>query len=92
MVSGNDDDAKAAVKALERAHQEEPEWAFVKRQLGIAYGKIGRLAAADLILAEEALLSGNNELAVRLAKRVSSHGDASAIQKQLAADIIGQLE
>ena len=92
MVSGNDDDAKAAVKALERAHQEEPEWAFVKRQLGIAYGKIGRLAAADLILAEEALLSGNNELAVRLAKRVSSHGDATAIQKQLAADIIGQLE
>ena len=90
MIKGDDDAKAAAVNALEQAHLEEPEWAFVKRQLGIAYGKIGRFAAADLILAEEALLSGNNELAVRLAKRVSSHDDASAVQKQLAADIIGQ--
>ena len=89
------DDPKAwteAAKILEQAHQDEPEWAFVKRQLGIAYGKSGQYAAADLILAEEALLSGNIDLAAQLAKRVSSHDDVTAVQKQLAADIINQAQ
>ena len=42
-----------AIIALEKAHRNEPEWAFVKRQLGIGLGKAGRFAAADLILAEK---------------------------------------
>ena len=89
----NDDTAWAeAVKVLEQAHQDEADWAFVKRQLGIAYGKSGQYAAADLILAEEALISGNNELAAQLAKRVSNHQDVTPIQKQLAADILNQTQ
>ena len=81
-----------AIKVLEQAHQDETDWAFVKRQLGIAYGKSGQFAAADLILSEEALISGNIDLAVQLAKRVSSHQGVTPIQKQLAADIINQAQ
>ena len=93
LMMKNDDAAWAeAVKVLEQAHQDESDWAFVKRQLGIAYGKSGQYAAADLILAEEALISGNNELAVQLAKRVSNHQDVTPIQKQLAADILNQTQ
>ena len=89
-----DDDASwiEAIKVLEQAHQDETDWAFVKRQLGIAYGKSGQFAAADLILAEEALISGNIDLAVQLAKRVSSHQDVTPVQKQLAADILNQTQ
>ena len=93
LMMKNDDTAWAeAVKVLEQAHQDEADWAFVKRQLGIAYGKSGQYAAADLILAEEALISGNNELAAQLAKRVSNHQDVTPIQKQLAADILNQTQ
>ncbi len=93
LMMKNDDTAWAeAVKVLEQAHQDESDWAFVKRQLGIAYGKSGQYAAADLILAEEALISGNNELAAQLAKRVSNHQDVTPIQKQLAADILNQTQ
>ena len=93
LMMKNDDAAWAeAVKVLEQAHQDESDWAFVKRQLGIAYGKSGQYAAADLILAEEALISGNNELAAQLAKRVSNHQDVTPIQKQLAADILNQTQ
>ena len=93
LMMKNDDAAWAeAVKVLEQAHQDEADWAFVKRQLGIAYGKSGQYAAADLILAEEALISGNNELAAQLAKRVSNHQDVTPIQKQLAADILNQTQ
>ncbi len=81
-----------AVKVLEQAQQDETDWAFVKRQLGIAYGKSGQLAAADLILAEEALISGNIDLAVQLAKRVSNHQDVTPVQNQLAADILNQTQ
>ena len=89
-----DDDASwiEAIKVLEQAHQDETDWAFVKRQLGIAYGKSGQFAAADLILAEEALISGNIDLAVQLAKRVSNHQDVTPVQKQLAADILNQTQ
>ncbi|MCE2516979.1 MAG: M48 family metalloprotease [Alphaproteobacteria bacterium] len=90
MIKGDDASLNEAIVILEQAVQDEPEWAFVKHQLGIAYGKVGRLADADLILAEEALLVGNTELATRLAKRVSTHDDASAIHKRLAADILLQ--
>ena len=92
MILGDDASLNEAIVILEKAVRDEPEWAFVKHQLGIAYGKIGRLADADLILAEEALMVGNTELATRLAKRVSTHEDANAIHKRLAADILLQSE
>lgn len=54
--------------ALAQEHDEPDDW----RALGIAYGRIGDLAHADLALAEEALLTGDirtaNHLAARAAK------------------------
>ena len=92
MMKNDDASWMEAIKVLEQAHQDETDWAFVKRQLGIAYGKSGQFAAADLILAEEALISGNIDLAVQLAKRVSNHQDVTPVQKQLAADILNQTQ
>lgn len=90
VASGDPALLPQAITALEEASQLEPKWAFAKRQLGISYGKAGRKADADLTLAEEALIMGNTDLAERLAKRVETHADATAIHKQLAADILIQ--
>ena len=92
MLKGDAASLAEAVMILEKAHREESEWAFVKHQLGIAYGKAGRLADADLILAEEALMLRNHDLAKRLAKRVSGHTDATPIHKQIAQDILNQID
>ena len=59
-----------AIEALSAAQKTESEWAFIRRQLAIAYGRKGDIAAADLALAEEALLLGDDQQAVRMAKRV----------------------
>ena len=92
VIKGDAISINEAVIILEKANREEPNWAFVKHQLGVAYGKAGRLANADLILAEEALVIGNHGLAKQLASRVNKHPDATAIHKQLAQDIINQIE
>lgn len=92
VIKGDVDSVNEAIMILEKAHQQEPEWAFVKRQLGVAYGKAGRLADADLTLAEEALMGGNHDLAKRLAGRVEGHPDATPIHKRLAQDIINQID
>jgi len=91
MASGNKDHLSEAIVHLEIAHQQEPDWAFVKRQLGIGYGKSGQISKADLTLAEEALMRGNEELAGQLARRVTDNPNATSIEKQLAADILHQV-
>ena len=92
VATGVDKHLAPAIAALERATQLEPEWAFARRQLGISYGKAGRIAEADLTLAEEAMMRQNQDLARQLAGRVVANPDASAVQKQLANDIIGQID
>ena len=59
-----------AIEAISAAQNTEPKWSFIRRQLSIAYGQNGDIAAADLALAEEALLLGDDQQAVRMAKRV----------------------
>jgi predicted Zn-dependent protease len=59
-----------AIDAISAAQKTEPKWAFIRRQLAIAYGRNGDFAAADLALAEEAILLGDDQRAVRMAKRV----------------------
>lgn len=90
LIVGDDESLAEAIRILQQSVKDEPNWAFVKHQLGIAYGKAGRLADADLILAEEALMVGNVELATRLAKRIENYPDATAIHKRIAADILLQ--
>ena len=79
-----------AVTYLELARLAESDWAFAIRQLGIAYGKTGRLTEADITLAEEALLRKQAELARTLAQRAINRKGASAVHKRIANDILRQ--
>ena len=92
VALGDDASLQTAIPVLEEADALEPRWGLVKHQLGISYGRLGRVVEADLVLAERALMMGNYPLATQLAGRVTNSPDATAIQKQLAQDIIVQTE
>ena len=77
-----------AIEAISAAKNAEPKWAFIRRQLAIAYGRSGNIAAADLNLAEEAILYGDEQQAVRMAKRVLAHDDLVDDLRNRANDIL----
>tara|TARA_B100001059_G_scaffold129796_1_gene129784 strand:+ start:355 stop:1686 length:1332 start_codon:yes stop_codon:yes gene_type:complete len=77
-----------AIEAISAAQKTEPKWAFIRRQLAIAYGQNGDIAAADLALAEEALLLGDEQQAVRMAKRVLVDDRLKADLRNRANDIL----
>ena len=81
-----------AIKALLIADRGEPDWSFVKRQLAIAYGRSGRLAEADIALAEEALLAQDKPRAAKMAKRALFDRSAAEHIKSKARDILFQLD
>ncbi len=81
-----------AVTALETAIEEEPNWAFVKRQLAIAYGRLGKLSHADILLAEEAVINGDKPRAVLLARRVLELPDIPLNLRSRASDILLSLD
>ena len=70
------------------AKKNEPDWAFVHRQLAIAYGRAGHIANANLSLAEEAILLGNGQQAARMAKRALASADLARDVKNRANDIL----
>ena len=83
---------KKAIKNLKLALEKEYKSPFVWRQLAIALGKIGRMSEGSLALAEESLLLGKWNDAIRLAKRgkkLSSKGTTLWIR---ADDIIAIAE
>jgi len=77
-----------AIEAISKAKDGEPKWAFVRRQLAIAYGRSGNIAAADLTLAEEAILLGDEQQAVHMAKRVLARNDLVSDIRNRANDIL----
>jgi predicted Zn-dependent protease len=77
-----------AIEAISAAQNTEPKWAFIRRQLAIAYGRNGEIAAADLALAEEAILLGDNQQAVRMAKRVLADHKLKDDLRNRANDIL----
>jgi predicted Zn-dependent protease len=77
-----------AIEAISAAQKTEPKWAFIRRQLAIAYGRNGDIAAADLALAEEAILLGNDQQAVRMAKRVLADNKLKDDLRNRANDIL----
>jgi predicted Zn-dependent protease len=77
-----------AIEAISAAQKTEPKWAFIRRQLAIAYGRNGDIAAADLALAEEALLLGDDQQAVRMAKRVLADDRPKDALRNRANDIL----
>ncbi|MDC0993558.1 M48 family metalloprotease [Alphaproteobacteria bacterium] len=77
-----------AIDAISAAQKTEPKWAFIRRQLAIAYGRNGDFAAADLALAEEAILLGDDQQAVRMAKRVLANNRLKDDLRNRANDIL----
>ena len=88
IASGNAADLADAISALEQARDGEPKWTFAYRQLAIAYGRAGQLADADITLADEALMTGDTQLAIKMAKRSLSHGSIRDEIKNRANDIL----
>ena len=88
IASGKAKDLTNAISALEQARDGEPKWAFVYRQLAIAYGRAGQLADADITLADEALMIGDTQQAINMAKRSLLHGTVRDEIKNRANDIL----
>ena len=70
------------------AKKNEPDWAFIHRQLAIAYGRAGHIANANLSLAEEAILLGNEQQAARMAKRALASANLARDVRNRANDIL----
>ena len=81
-----------AIEVISSARDAEPSWAFLHRQLGIAYGKAGRISDADISLAEEAILIGDDARAVQLAKRTIARDGVQETLRNRANDIIFRYE
>ena len=73
------------------AKKNEPDWAFIHRQLAIAYGRAGHIANANLSLAEEAILLGKDKQAARMAKRALASADLARDVRNRANDILFRL-
>ncbi|MGB2258067.1 MAG: tetratricopeptide repeat protein, partial [Candidatus Puniceispirillaceae bacterium] len=88
IAGGRADDFTKAISALEKARNGEAKWAFAHRQLAIAYGRAGRLADADMTLAEEALLTGDTQQAIKMARRTLSYENLRDELQNRANDIL----
>jgi predicted Zn-dependent protease len=88
IAGGQADDFTRAISALEKARNGEVKWAFAHRQLAIAYGRAGRLADADMTLAEEALLTGDTQQAIKMARRTLSYENLRDELQNRANDIL----
>ncbi|WP_305879979.1 M48 family metalloprotease [Siccirubricoccus soli] len=71
---------REAVTAFEWSLRAERDSAFTWRQLGIAHGRLGQIAEADLALAEEAMLNGDYPRARFLARRAEEALPAGALK------------
>ena len=88
IASGGATNLRRAIAALEAAHDDEAKWAFLHRQYGIALGKSGRIAEADLALANEAILLNDRSRAAQLARRVMAVDGLDPVLHRRASDIV----
>ena len=91
LATGERASLARAIEAITAALTGEPNWAFAYRQLAIAYGRAGKLALADLNLAQEALLMQDRQQAARMAKRALSRTDTPDDVRNRANDILFSL-
>jgi predicted Zn-dependent protease len=88
IAKGGPTNLERAIIAFEAAHDREAKWAFLHRQYGIALGKSGRIAEADLALANEAILLGDGARAAQLARRVMAVDGLDPVLHRRASDIV----
>ena len=77
-----------SISVLEKVVTKEPNWSLAKRQLAIAYGRSGKLANADFVLAEDAILRGEIKEGINFARRALKHSNIPADIRIKAEDII----
>jgi len=92
IAGGTNEQLSLAITVLEQASAAEPDWAFAKRQLAIAYGRSGIIGIADMLLAEEAVLLGKTDQALKLARRALTQSNLPQNAQARAQDIIFQVE
>ena len=92
IAGGTKEQLSRAISVLEQASAGEPDWAFAKRQLAIAYGRSGIIGIADMLLAEEAILLGKTEQGLKLARRALTQLNLPQNVRARAQDIIFQVE
>ena len=92
IAGGTEEQLSRAISVLEQASAGEPDWAFAKRQLAIAYGRSGIIGIADMLLAEEAILLGKTEQGLKLARRALTQLNLPQNVRARAQDIIFQVE
>ena len=92
VATNNKKNLPRAIEAMLAAKKKEPNWAFINRQLAIAYGRAGHIAHANLSLAEEAILLGNGQRAARMAKRVLASEVLANDVRNRANDILFRFE
>lgn len=86
----NDNLTRQAIPHLQAALDEEPRNSFAWRQLGIAYGRLNQLGESSLALAEEAVIRGRNQDAIRLAERAQKMLKSGSPDWIRAEDIVNQ--
>ena len=94
LASGNAGEASHFAKAADafaKAVSGEPRWPALRRQLAIALGRNGQLAQADIALSEEALLLGDKQRAIQMAKRALAQEAISKESRNRANDILFSL-
>ena len=91
MAGGQSSDLPEAIIQLQKAVRGEPNWAFARRELGIAFGRNNQLAEAHLALSEAALLSGQRTQAIQLAERALRAEPLADDVAARARDILFQL-
>ena len=88
---GQDHYYEKAIEALEWAVKREVRWPELRRQLAIALGRNGQLAEADVTLAEEAIIIGDTQRAIQMARRALTREPLAKDTQNRANDIIFSL-
>lgn len=83
---------ESAIAHLKRAERDEPRMGRIKRLLATAYGKMGREAEARVYLAEETLMQGRRDEAVRMAKASLGNLPPKSAEYLRAQDIVNSVE
>ena len=92
QLASQHDMSNEAAENLEKVILYDPENAFAWHQLGIAYGRSGRLGLSYLALAEKAALSGNKEDVIKMMNLAKKNIPAGFPIEVREKDIIKTLE
>ncbi|MBL4589367.1 MAG: M48 family metallopeptidase [Alphaproteobacteria bacterium] len=83
---------KEAISELKKAYLTEPKSLRIQRLLGTAYGRLGQEGKANVHLAEEAILKGQNDYAKQRINKALKHLDNGSTDWFHAQDILNLIK